>query len=122
MNKDWAAQQREVCERSKSRFVPISPEARIGIALNTMARRPLNGLRHPPHGDMAGWYIWGGEYSPDANFFQVLHAKHFPTEYPELVKFLGLEPGFRFLTDGNIEDIWFDGQLLNITDSVSGIP
>ena len=78
-----------------------------------MDQRPLNGLRHPSHGNMDGWYIWGGQYSADANFFQVLHAKHFPAEYPDLVKFLGLEPGFRFLTDGAYLDVWFDEQLLN---------
>ena len=69
---------------------------------------------------MVGWYIWGGEYSTDANFFEVLCAQHVPAEYPNLVKFLGLEPGFRFLTDGDYVDVWFDEQLLLINNPASG--
>jgi hypothetical protein len=114
VNKDWQSEQKALCDRFGSQFIPLPSDARVGIALQTMNQRPLHGLRHPAHGNMSGWYIWGGEYSTDAKFFQVLHARHFPEQFPNLVKFLGLEPGFRFLTDGEYQDIWFDQSLLII--------
>jgi hypothetical protein len=34
---------------------------------------------------------------------------------PEIIKYLGLDIGFRFLTDKNsYEDIWYDEKLKNI--------
>src|SRR5258708_13149299 len=93
MNKDWQTEQNSLCERFNSHFAPISPDARIGIALQTLNQRPLHGLRHPPHGNMSGWYIWGGEYSKDPSFFQVIHAEHFSDQCPNLIMFLSLPPG-----------------------------
>ena len=106
---EWA-----ICEKYDSKIAAVSPNGRIGIALKTMTQHPTNGLRHPPHGNMCGWYIWGGEYSADPNFFQVLHVEHIAKHYPDLFKLLSLEPGFRFLIDGTYLDVWFDEQLLNI--------
>jgi hypothetical protein len=79
-----------------------------------MGKRPLNGLRHPAHGNMSGWYAWGAEFSSHPDFFQVLHAMHFDEQFPELVKFFGMPPGYRFLVDGSYLDIWFDPTLLKI--------
>jgi hypothetical protein len=112
--RDSQAEQRALCAKFNSPFVPILPGARIGIAIQTMHQRPSHGLRHPVHGNMSGWYVWGGEYSSDPNFFQVLHAEHLSNQYPDLLKFFGLGPGFRFLTDGDYIDVWFDESLLAI--------
>jgi hypothetical protein len=115
MTKDENSQnQFAICHRYHSRLCGLLPDARIGIAIKTMRLRPLNGLRHPARGDMSGWYIWGGEYSSDTGFFQVLHVKHIAKEFPEILKFLALEPGFRFLSDGDYMDVWFDVNLLKI--------
>src|SRR5262245_33456313 len=88
MLEKWETEQRQICDRYKSRFVPVVDDARIGGALATMSRRPLHGLRHRTHGNMEGWYIWGGDYSEDPNFFDVLHAKHFISDYHDLIKYL----------------------------------
>ena len=37
---------------------------------------------------------------------------HFVEIGPEATRFLGLAPGFRFLTDGQYVDVWFDEALL----------
>jgi hypothetical protein len=108
------AQQRELC---KTHGVPWH-EARwglkVGIALNVKTNLlPINGLRHPPAGDTTGWYIWAGEEpSHDPDFFQPLHVQHLEEWCPLALKFLGLPPGWRFLTDGSHEEIWFDAALL----------
>ncbi len=89
---------------------------KIGIADNIESGiMPLNGLRHPPRGDASGWYIWAGkELSKDPNFFKPLHISHLEKYCPHILKYLGLPPGWRFLTDGSYEDVWEDSSLLKI--------
>jgi hypothetical protein len=106
--------QRAVCEQYLVPFVGAADDSICGVALSTLSLRPLNGLRHPTSGDTTGWYIWGGEYSDNPNFFQPLHISHLCESRPEIVKFLGLPPGYRWLSDNETEDVWFDSNLLNV--------
>ena len=63
--------------------------------------------------DMTGWYIWSGEYvSADLDFFDPLHVFHLNDLCPEIVKYLALAPGWRFLFSPMQEDVWFDEKLL----------
>ena len=65
-------------------------------------------------GDTSGWYIWAGEeFSKDPNFFMPLHIGHLKEWCPEIVKYLGLGPGWRFLIAPGYEDVWEDKSLLN---------
>lgn len=74
---------------------------------------PLNGLRHSYRSGLTPWFIWGGkEYSEDDDFFKSIHACHLDDRCPLAVRFLLLPAGWRFLTDGTYEDVWFDPQLL----------
>ncbi len=79
--------------------------------MKTLASLPLNGLRIQPHGNASGWYLWGGEWSDAADFFQPLCVEHLSGCCPRAVPFLGLPPGWRFLTDGQYTDVWFDSSL-----------
>lgn len=102
------------CEFAGAVPLPPEPESKIGIALSTLGQRPINGLRHRPHGDTCGWYIWcGEELSEAADFFSPLHVTHISEYLAEVVEYLDLPPGYRFLVDGdNWEDIWYDASLL----------
>jgi hypothetical protein len=106
--------QREVCKKYKASFYPSQENLKIGIAKNVKKGiLPINGLRHFPEGDTTGWYIWAGEeLSNDPNFFVPLHVEHIKNWCPDIIKFLALPPGYRFLTDGKYEDVWFDESLL----------
>ncbi len=106
--------QHETCARYGAQWSPINMEMKVGIARNVQEGvRPIHGLRHPPVGDTTGWYIWaGGEPSEDPDFFVPLCAEHLETWRPEVLRFLGLPAGWRFLVDGDYEDVWQDGSLL----------
>ena len=107
--------QRRFCEEQNHDYVAAPPDLKVGIALQTQGRVPINGLRHPPQADTTGWYLWSGEELPsgDAAFLPV-HAKHLIDLQPEVLKFLGLPPGFRFLIAGDYLDVWFDPSLLEV--------
>ena len=105
--------QRAVCVRHGVTASPPHPSEKIGIALGTLSLRPLNGLRHPPEAGTCGWYVWGGEqFSTTDDFFQPLHVAHLHQTCSEVLPFLALPPGWRFLVDGGYEDAWYDETLL----------
>src|SRR5258708_39365660 len=69
--------QRSVCQSFGASFLQCDEFLKIGISKDFDPQRfPINGLRHPPSGDTAGWYIWSGEYSHEPDFFFPLHTKH----------------------------------------------
>lgn len=108
-------QQRGLCEELKHPYVPTSPDSKVGFELETKDLVPINGLRHPPQGDTNGWYIWGGEEFPSRDdSFSPVHTSHLIQLRPEVLKFLGLPPGYRFLLAGDYVDVWYDSSLLNV--------
>jgi hypothetical protein len=63
------AAQKIFCEQHFASFVASPPDSKLGFALSTKGKLPINGLRHPVAGDTNGWYIWcGEEFSHDAVF------------------------------------------------------
>ena len=108
--------QQEICRRFGASFLPPDDWRMVGLSKNfDPARFPINGLRHPPEGQTTGWYIWSGEeFSDEDDFFQPLHTVHLVERCPEIMKYLGLGPGWRFLYAPGYEDVWYDPNLLNI--------
>lgn len=107
-------QQKEICLKFGSNYIESNENMKVGIALNTIGQTPLNALRHNPENNTCGWYIWGGEeMSKDPNFFQPLHVSHLNEKCPEIIKYLGLAPGWRILVAGEHQDVWYDQELLN---------
>lgn len=103
--------QKEICKKSNSIWKPINKKLRIGISSN-LDKNPINGLRHPSVKGTTGWFIWTGEYSETDDFFKPMCAEHLLQQRPEIIKYLGLDVGFRFLADkSGYEDIWYDEEL-----------
>jgi len=94
---------------------PLSDEMLL-LASDTVRLTPLNGLRYPPESGSSGWYIWGGEeFSQAADFFTPIQVRHLNDYVPNIMPFLDLPPGFRFLIDGSSrKKVWLDGTLLDV--------
>lgn len=106
--------QKEICTTHNSTWKPINKKLNIGASTN-LDIDPINGLRHPSEKGTTGWFIWTGEYSEADNFFHPICAEHLLQKRPDIIKYLGLEIGFRFLVNRNgYEDIWYDDKLKNI--------
>ncbi|MFA9215096.1 MAG: hypothetical protein ACEQSR_14860 [Candidatus Methylacidiphilales bacterium] len=108
--------QLEICEKYSVSFFSSPEEFVVGVSLNVKSGLfPINGLRHPPEGNSTGWYIWAGEeFSTAEDFFVPLYVSHLINWCPDVIKFLGLPPGFRFLIgENNYEDVWEDESLLD---------
>lgn len=107
--------QQALCARVGAPCQPVGPELKVGIAENVRSGHwPVNGLRHPQQDGASGWFIWAGETLSDADdFFLPLHAAHLGTWRPEVLPYLGLPPGYRFLIAPGYEDVWEDVALLS---------
>lgn len=107
--------QRSVCRRFGVTPVPAPPDSKAGVARNVREGIwPVNGLRHRPTDDTTGWYVWAGEHlSDDPGFFEPLHVGHLAEWCPEILPYLALPPGWRFLLAPDHEDVWEDPSLLD---------
>ena len=115
-NSAMSAEQEALCSKYRVDGLGAPGDLKGGVARNVREGiEPINGLRHFPEGDTTGWYIWAGEdYSEDPDFFLPLHVSHLHEWCPEVMKFLALPPGWRFLKAGEYEDVWYDPDLLAV--------
>lgn len=107
-------EQDQICARFGVEPVASPDEFKVGIARNVRSGiHPVNGLRIRPDADTTGWYNWAGqEWSDDPEFFLPLHVRHLATWAPQVIPFLLLPPGWRFLVAPGHEDVWKDDRLL----------
>jgi hypothetical protein len=108
------SEQKSVCEKVNAEFSPTPFNTIMGVALSTLLQnKTINGLRHPTKfKDNNGWYIWADEYSLANDFFKPIHVHHLFELSPQILKYLGLPPGWRFLIDNSgYEDIWYDESI-----------
>jgi hypothetical protein len=111
----------KLSERFGVELHPCPPDSIAGVAANiTGGLQPINGLRHPAMGNTSGWYLWAGEnLLLEDGFFQPWHVQHLETDCPEVIPYLVLPPGWRFLIADGYEDVWFDAALLTAIGPIS---
>lgn len=113
---DLTEEQVDICHRVGVSPAPVQVNQMVGIARNVQSGTlPINGLRHPPADDTTGWYIWAGEHlSSDPDFFVPLHVSHLTEWCPQVIPYLALPAGWRFMIAPGYEDIWQDPSLLDV--------
>jgi hypothetical protein len=108
--------QHKVCKRYGVPHVPTRPDLKIAISFDE-ASFPINGLREredPAYDQLSGWWIWSAErdFSAGEDAFDALHLVHVRDRCPEVMQYLGLPPGWRFLIAPGHEDAWYDNSLV----------
>jgi len=107
--------QQETYKRFSVTPIAAPQDMKVGISRNIRdGMHPINGLRHAPAGDTTGWYIWAGEeLSDDPDFFVPVHVSHISDWCPNVLSYLALPPGWRFLLAPGHEDVWFDSSIVH---------
>lgn len=104
-------EQQEICDKYRSPAFFCDDEERLGIALNSLTKIPVYGVRRARENDTCGWYLWGGEFSDAEGFFSPVHVGHISEVLPIAKKYLALAPGFKFIIDANgYEDVWYESE------------
>lgn len=118
---DLVSAQIAICEKYGVPHTPTRYDLKVGISLGG-EKYPLNGHREPEssaYDELSGWWFWSGERDipqDDPDFFDSLHAFHLAESCPELLPYLGLPPGWRFLIAPDYEDVWYDPALLDLDE------
>lgn len=107
--------QQRLCVERQVPWTPPRPDSKAGVAREVGSGLwPVNGLRIPVEGATSGWYLWAGEgemdQSPD--YFEPVHVVHMYERCQEVLPYLGLPPGWRFLIAPGYSDVWEDPTLL----------
>jgi hypothetical protein len=102
--KEIERKQIEICKRFNTAYEPLDLDSKLGVSANFFSGEfPLNGLRHPAQADTCSWYLWAGEILSEAeDFFRPLHVRHLVEKRSEVVKYLALPAGWRFLVAGRL--------------------
>jgi hypothetical protein len=106
-------EQLSVCKKFGSAYIEALDKEIVGVALETLDKEPIYGLRIMPTDNTTGWYICGGPYSDAPDFYQPVCLSHLKERCPTVVKYLSLKPGFKFLIDrAGYEDVWKDPGII----------
>ena len=87
-----------------------APEAMVAVALGSLEQSPIYGTRIDlPEGGTISWFIHCGEHSDAADFYQPLHTAHLQELLPQVLGYLALPSGAKFIIDREgYEDVWLD--------------
>lgn len=80
----------------------------VAVAMSTLGQMPIYGTRIAlPQDGTISWFIHCGEYSDAADFYQPVHTAHLTELLPQVVNYLHLPPGAKFIIDDQgYEDVW----------------
>ena len=105
--------QREMCVLYGAGYMAVSDDLIIGVADSVRSGvSPIHGLRYMYKDSMAGWFLWTGPWEEREDFFKPMHVRHIRDEFPDLIKYFGLAPGWRFLWSPKADEVWYDHTLL----------
>ena len=87
-----------------------APEAMVAVALGSLEQSPIHGTRIAlPENGTISWFIHCGEHSDAADFYQPLHTAHLQEVLPQVLDYLALPSGAKFIIDREgYEDVWME--------------
>ncbi|WP_312437341.1 hypothetical protein [Janthinobacterium sp.] len=100
--------QQRICDRYGLRAQPSEPM--VAVATGSLEQSPIYGTRIDlPENGTISWFIHCGDHSDALDFYQPLHASHLQELLPQVLAYLALPSGARFIVDrSGYEDVWMD--------------
>lgn len=106
----WQAQC-DVCRANRSRYTETKLDDRLVASpdvIDGMARS-IEGVRYPFNPPNSGWWLFGSDFGGDMTSMKNVHVGHVALRYPDIVRFLGMGPGYCF-KNGPGETTWFEEE------------
>ena len=101
--------QRRICD--KYGLPAQAPEDMVALAIGSLDQSPIYGTRIDlPENGTISWFIHCGAHSDASDFYQPLHAAHLTELLPQVLAYLALPSGTKFILDrAGYEDVWREG-------------
>ncbi|QEC80457.1 hypothetical protein FSB76_10130 [Mucilaginibacter ginsenosidivorax] len=105
------SEQIKECQDQNS--IPIFPlfNQMIVISEGVLEGDFVDAVRYPSPQHMTGWWLTTNLYNNDIKTLKTIHYHHLAFKRPDLIKYLALPFGFRFLSENKM--IWFDEGVLS---------
>lgn len=101
--------QRWVVERYGAEFDPIEEEDLVAVSASIMASgTAVDGVRYPPVGPNSGWILTEPGFSGTVDDLEHHHAYHVAASRPDIERYFGLPPGWRFEWSNDGEAVFRD--------------
>lgn len=102
------SEQKLLCEEFESSYIKVSGDDVVAVAVNTLNQEPIVGIRKKPEAEEnVAWFIYGGEMGEGEDFFETMTVRELQDILPEVLPYLALAEGFRFMIDReDYEDVW----------------
>jgi hypothetical protein len=106
------AEQKLLCEEFGSTYIEVNGDDVVAVAVHTLNQDPIVGIRRIAEtAENVSWYIYGGELPEGDDFFETMSIKKLQDIIPEVLPYLALDVGYRFMIDGDdYEDVWKEGD------------
>ena len=83
----------------------------IIVSKGVLEGERIDAVRYPSPNHMTGWWLTTDQYDDDIKSLETLHYYHIAFKRPDIMKYLALPFGFRFLS-GQEGEVWFDEEVL----------
>jgi len=100
--------QLNICRKYQSRIIPYAANEMMAIALKSIGKQPIVGVRiYPKSDDTITWFFYCGEYFDAVDFYQPIHLGCAIKLIPEIEHYLCLDYGYKIIIDkSGYEDVW----------------
>jgi len=103
--------QMTMCNKYSSKFLFPRINQKIVISDGIRDEYPIEGVRYESPEHMSGWWLTSNLYDGNIVSLKQIELHELILMRPELIKYLALDNGFRFILDKNGEDVWFDKDI-----------
>jgi hypothetical protein len=104
-------EQKLLCEEFGSQYIEVKGDDVIAVAVDTLQKEPLVGIRKKAESENVSWFIYGGELAADLESFEMMTVRELQDILPDVLPYLALDIGYRFMIDqDDYEDVWKEGD------------
>lgn len=96
--------QSEICLQHD--LIPLFPNFSQSVVISdgVYEGKDIEGIRYDSPQDESGWYLITDDYNDDIKSLKIVHFYHVAFDRPEILKYLAIPFGYRFIMkDGNVE-------------------
>ncbi|KFF17459.1 hypothetical protein IW22_20890 [Chryseobacterium sp. JM1] len=104
-------QQGEICWQQN--LIPLFPNFNQSVVISdgVYEGKDIEGIRYASPQDESGWYLITDDYNEDIKSLKMVHFYHVAFARPDILKYLALPFGYRFLMKGGKFEINKDEEV-----------